>query len=850
MTNIFKNSNKPFIKIKQENITPIISALSISFLIFVVALTKNNQDKPEKHNIFSNKSSENHTSRSNINYQKNRPTYVEGQVVVKYKDSEIKLFNSDDKSEANQIAKSANLKKIGSVKDMNVETYKISDSKSVEEKIEELKKDDRVEYVEPNYIYYPTYTPNDTNYHQQWALENTGQSFFGNTGTEDADMDVNDMWDIETKHKSDIVVAVIDTGVVINHADIKENLMPGVDFLGSGEPYDTDGHGSHVAGIIASVVDNSKGISGISRYNNVKVLPIRAGDSDGFNLTEVLLSISYAKTHGAKIINMSFGSPSYSQNLKDAIEEYPGLVVAAAGNGGVDGIGDNNDTTPEYPASYNLPNIISVASTNQHDNLSAFSNYGVKSVDIGAPGENILSLEGKRVLDIDFDNLVPPSIGDLEVSGTYPNWGTIEYGSGNVALITDINVAIPSGTTIPSGTYASEANSYIKFPNIVEAHDPKYRHVYISFFYTCSLPESGVGGLPKLSLEKHYEGTWETFFTNEGTTPYGYVTVDISGNYDQVYTLGFRWQTPSVNLGNYDPTIHYGCIIDDIKIVDSGAADGSYQLMDGTSMASPYAAAVAAIIWGKNPNLSPEDVKRIVLETGDDVGDLGGKILTGKRVNAFKAYHATPSFDGDDNDDPTFKNRVVFHPDTRCHWKKPEPIERIEIKPAEKNGVKGMQLTWVQVDADRVDIEIDDGTGKYPWKISNTENDGHEFLANVAPWQNIIIKPTNHCKRGESSIAINLNKYPYGWHKNTALATITTNPVQGSTSNNIAQNKTQVQNNVLGESTQSVPETGSEELLFIVISSILTGMGAYYIHNGKSRKLALKDFEKKSTDRL
>ena len=161
-----------------------------------------------------------------------------------------------------------------------------------------------------------------------------------------------------------------------------------------------------------------------------------------------------------------------------------------------------------------------------------------------------------------------------------------------------------------------------------------------------------------------------------------------------------------------------------------------------------------------------------------------------------------------------------------------------------------MQLTWVQVDADRVDIEIDDGTGKYPWKVSNTENDGHEFLANVAPWQNIIIKPTNHCKRGDESVAVSLNKYPYGWHKATALATITTNPVQGSTSNNIAQNKTQVQNNVLGESTQSVPETGSEELLFIVISSILTGMGAYYIHNGKSRKLALKDFEKKSTDRL
>ena len=842
MNSIFKNSNKPFIKIKRENITPIVSALSISFLIFVIALTKNNQNKSEKHNIFSNPSSKNSTSRSNISYKKSRPKYVEGQVVVKYKDSEIRLSNSDDKSEANQIAKLANLKKVGSVKNMNVETYKISDGKSVKEKIEELKKDTRVEYVEPNYIYYPTYTPNDTHYQQQWALENTGQSFFGNAGTEDADMDVSDMWDIETKHKSDIVVAVIDTGVAINHTDIKNNLVPGVDFLGSSEPYDKDGHGSHVAGIIASIVDNSGGISGISRYNNVKVLPIRAGDSSGFNLTDILLSISYAKTHGVKIINMSLGGPSYSETFREAIETYPGLVVAAAGNGGVDGIGDNNDITPEYPASYDLPNIISVASTDQHDNLSTFSNYGVKSVDVGAPGENILSLEGKRMVNIDFNNLTPPDIGGLDVSGTYPNWGTIEYGSGNVALITDLNAMLPSGT------YASGADSYITLSPSFSMSDPK--QVYMQFFYDCSLPTPvGNPGLPRLSVEIYENYSWVEVFANNETFA-GYASIGITNHVQNYNTVRIRWQTPSVNLGNYDPTIHYGCIIDDIKIVDSEAADGSYQLMDGTSMASPYAAAVAAIIWGKNPTLSPEDVKRIVLETGDDVGDLGGKILTGKRVNAFKAYHATPSFDGDDNDDPTFKNRVVFHPDTRCHWKKPEPIERIEIKPAEKNGVKGMQLTWVQVDADRVDIEIDDGTGKYPWKVSNTENDGHEFLANVAPWQNIIIKPTNHCKRGESSIAINLNKYPYGWHKNTALATITTNPVQGSTSNNIAQNKTQVQNNVLGESTQSVPETGSEELLFIVISSILTGMGAYYIHNGKSRKLALKDFEKKSTDRL
>jgi len=153
---------------------------------------------------------------------------------------------------------------------MNVETYKITDSKNVEEKVKELKKDDRIEYVEPNYIYYPTYTPNDTLYQIQWALENTGQSLFvGNNGTVDADMDVNDMWDIETDHGSDIIVAVMDTGVAINNSDMQANLVPGTGFTEDGmglvPPYDNNGHGSHVAGIIAGVVDNSRGISGISR---------------------------------------------------------------------------------------------------------------------------------------------------------------------------------------------------------------------------------------------------------------------------------------------------------------------------------------------------------------------------------------------------------------------------------------------------------------------------------------------------------------------------------------------------------------------------------------------------------
>ena len=218
---------------------------------------------------------------------------------------------------------------------------------------------------------------------------------------------------------------------------------------------------------------------------------------------------------------------------------------------------------------------------------------------------------------------------------------------------------------------------------------------------------------------------------------------------DDNINLRFRWQTGPVDLGDREHTLAVLLMI--YKLLTRSIWRCCYTnewYINGQSLCG----SCCCHGLGKNPTISPETVKRIVLETGDIVGDLPGKILTGKRVNALNAYSADPEDfnDGGDvgeGDDPIYGGRIVFHPDRRCHWKKPEPIERIQLKPAVENGVKGMQLTWVQVDADKVDIKIDDGTGKYPWKISNTENDGHEFLANVAPWQNIIIKPTNHCKR-------------------------------------------------------------------------------------------------------
>jgi sugar lactone lactonase YvrE len=106
----------------------------------------------------------------------------------------------------------------------------------------------------------------------------------------------------------------------------------------------------------------------------------------------------------------------------------------------------------------------------------------------------------------------------------------------------------------------------------------------------------------------------------------------------------------------------------------------------------------------------------------------------------------------------------TFNQDSRCHYSKPEEITWVKLKPMEKNGVSGMYLTWTQYSADTINIKIDDGTGKYPWKITNTLNDGHEFLPNVFSSQNLTIQPINHCREGVYSKPISYSDYPYGWY--------------------------------------------------------------------------------------
>ncbi|WP_226580886.1 S8 family serine peptidase [Halobacillus litoralis] len=241
-----------------------------------------------------------------------------------------------------------------------------------EEKVEELKENPAIEYIEVDTkVYAQGFTPNDPYYIDQ---EKTYEA-----------MKAPEAWtDYAQKQPGDPVVAVIDSGVNKNHPDLEGQLVEGTNLVDSTlPPQDTFGHGSHVAGLIAANTDNGLGVSSLS-LGDVKIMPIKIMEENSGNVSDVIEGIRYAVEHGADVINLSLGTYTYRTSLADAVDsavEEGVLVVAAAGN--------NDRAQSLYPAALN--NVLSVGSYDLrlHDKAS-FSNYGV-DVDVVTPGTELLS---------------------------------------------------------------------------------------------------------------------------------------------------------------------------------------------------------------------------------------------------------------------------------------------------------------------------------------------------------------------------------------------------------------------------------------------------------------------------
>ncbi|MFH1090162.1 MAG: S8 family peptidase, partial [Pseudomonadota bacterium] len=333
--------------------------------------------------------------------------YVPGELLVKFKPGLRSTGLSYVKS-AWRVSELRSFDLIGVVH------LKLPAGLSVEKAVEFFKNDQQVEYAEPNYIYrLRVNIPNDPLFGSLWGQNNTGQTVGGtynlnNPGMVDADMDLPEAW-MTLTDCSQVIVAVLDTGIDYNHPDLVNNIWinpgeipgngidddnngyvddaQGWDFVDDDpDPMDYEGHGTHVAGTIAAEGNNGLGVVGVCWQ--AKVMAVRVLNALGSGSTaDIITGLTYAGAMGAEVINLSLGGSAYSQALKDAIDASSALVVCAAGNDGTD-----NDISPKYPASYASLNIMAVAAGDQADALASFSNYGLASVDVMAPGVNIQSL--------------------------------------------------------------------------------------------------------------------------------------------------------------------------------------------------------------------------------------------------------------------------------------------------------------------------------------------------------------------------------------------------------------------------------------------------------------------------
>jgi subtilisin family serine protease len=271
----------------------------------------------------------------------------------------------------------------------NLQIVRVSISETVPGFIRKYESSGLVEFAEPDYVgqTFAT-TPNDTYYANGtlWGLNK---------------IDAPGGWDVRTS-ASNIVVAVLDTGIRYTHEDLAANMWVNPNdgghgwnsLTGTNNPYDdatpfSISHGTLIAGVLGAVGNNGKGVVGVAWQVQIMACQWLTNSNGKGNLSDCITCIDYARTNGARIINASWGFPTNSLALSNAVNSLRDagiILVAACGNET-----NNIDTNPTYPSGYHLDNIVSVASTTTNDTLAAYSNYGATNVHLAAPGEQIYS---------------------------------------------------------------------------------------------------------------------------------------------------------------------------------------------------------------------------------------------------------------------------------------------------------------------------------------------------------------------------------------------------------------------------------------------------------------------------
>ncbi|HBS41433.1 MAG TPA: hypothetical protein DEA26_02045 [Oceanospirillales bacterium] len=482
-------------------------------------------------------------------------------------------------------------------------TMKVSLDGDLKSKIKAIAALRSVEWVEPNFIVYADYKPSDPMYSELWAMKNKGQT----GGTAGADITAQKAWNRSTGESS-VIVGVIDTGIAYDHPDLAANIwvntgeIPdnGIDddgngyvddihgincITGSGDPYDDQGHGSHVAGTIAAVMDNGEGVVGVAPGVTLMGLKFLSAEGSGSS-DDALECLLYSVEMGANLTNNSWGGGFPSFSMKRAIDlagDAGQLFVAAAGNDGTD-----NDVRPHYPSNYTSANLVSVANSDHNDMLDSSSNYGAVSVDLAAPGTGILSTVPYK------------ATAEINVLGmTYTGAGMT-----NAALGT-ASAAMSDGGLCDT-TDASWSGTVV----LCERGE-------ISFFdKVMNAQASGAVGV--------------AVYNNEPGIVYGTLG---DGNSSDIPAIGISQADGQTLVASYLGNVG--------EVVNTFDPNGlGYDTYTGTSMASPHVAGAAALMLSVNPSLTPAKLKKKLMNTVDKPASMAGTTVSEGRLNLDKALHA------------------------------------------------------------------------------------------------------------------------------------------------------------------------------------------------------------------
>ncbi len=588
--------------------------------------------------------------------------------------------------------------------------------------VQQMSKISAVEDASPNYRLFLDAAPNDTYYNDfLWGLNNTGQL----GGTVDADIDAPEAWDISTG-SSDVIVAVIDTGVDYTSPDLAPNIWvnqdelngtAGVDDDGNGyvddvygidpagyigtdadtDPRDGYGHGTHCAGTIGAVGNNSYGVVGVNW--NVKLMGLKmftdmgSGGLTSWSIECIEYAIDQKLNYNQNIvaINASWGGGGFSQPLKDAIEAAgtAGIVFcAAAGNGGADGVGDDNDTTPHYPSSYTSANIVAVAATDFNDAITTFSNYGATSVDLAAPGQDILSTYPRQYAyapaagDIFFDDM-ESGAGNWTHGGTNDSWAITTDQEGFL----NATFPVPSPTQFwsdsPGGNYVLNTDSWLAVAADIDLSSYVGQQIYFGF---------GAA----MYIEGGYDHGYVEFSTDSGATWTPVFDFSGYGNYwddyhfviaDQFKTSQFRFRFHFTSDSEVE---YWGWLIDDVGIGTTNS--NVFMFMGGTSMATPHVAGAVALRAAVFPTESVGERIGRIFAGVDVIPSMSGKCVTGGRLNLYN-YVSMGLSPGIQVTAPNGGENLTAGSACNITWSSTGSIEFVKIEYSTDNGSAWSEIT-------------------------------------------------------------------------------------------------------------------------------------------------------------